>query len=67
MVVFLVIPPAMLGVSVMRGRAHETLSAHVGHPSPPEGGLVIEPSGCRGIVGSSRSEPLAPVISTVEK
>eukprot|EP00959_Pyramimonas_sp_CCMP1952_P400995 8402592-Pyramimonas_sp.AAC.1 len=29
-------------------------SAHAGHPSSPKGGPVIDPSGCRGIVGSSK-------------
>eukprot|EP00959_Pyramimonas_sp_CCMP1952_P313559 6563317-Pyramimonas_sp.AAC.1 len=36
-----------------------TLPVHAGHPNPPEGGRLIEPSGCRRKVGSSKSTPRA--------
>eukprot|EP00959_Pyramimonas_sp_CCMP1952_P058958 1231454-Pyramimonas_sp.AAC.1 len=41
-------------------------SDHAGQPSPPDGGLVIEPSGCRGRLGSSKSHPLALVANAVD-
>eukprot|EP00959_Pyramimonas_sp_CCMP1952_P025783 541548-Pyramimonas_sp.AAC.2 len=36
-----------LGFLSCEGERTLTLSAHAGHPSPPEGGPAIEPSGCR--------------------
>eukprot|EP00959_Pyramimonas_sp_CCMP1952_P372616 7803031-Pyramimonas_sp.AAC.1 len=44
-----------------------TLSAHAGHPRPPEGGPTIEPSGCRGRLGSPKSYPLTLVANTVDE
>eukprot|EP00959_Pyramimonas_sp_CCMP1952_P466165 9489531-Pyramimonas_sp.AAC.1 len=44
-----------------------TLSAQAGQPSPPDGGLAIESSGCRGRPGSSKSHPLALVTNTVDE
>eukprot|EP00959_Pyramimonas_sp_CCMP1952_P301783 6314321-Pyramimonas_sp.AAC.1 len=35
------------------------------HPNLPEGGLVIDPSGCRGIVKSSKPDPRALAAKTV--
>eukprot|EP00959_Pyramimonas_sp_CCMP1952_P018345 388318-Pyramimonas_sp.AAC.1 len=39
-----------LGFLSCEGERMFALSAHAGHPNHPEGGLVIDPSGCRGIV-----------------
>eukprot|EP00959_Pyramimonas_sp_CCMP1952_P339706 7114504-Pyramimonas_sp.AAC.1 len=64
--ILLIVPPAMFRVSVMMGACIFTFSAHARHPNPPEGGLVIDPSGNRGIVGSSKSNPLVLVTRTVE-
>eukprot|EP00959_Pyramimonas_sp_CCMP1952_P225300 4711734-Pyramimonas_sp.AAC.1 len=55
------------GFCHVRGERMLTLSAHARHPNTPEGGLVVDPSGCRGIVGLSKSCPFTLVTSTVEE
>eukprot|EP00959_Pyramimonas_sp_CCMP1952_P028914 606631-Pyramimonas_sp.AAC.1 len=42
-----------------------TLPAPAGQPSPPDGGLAIDPSGFRGRLGPSKSHPLASVTNAV--
>eukprot|EP00959_Pyramimonas_sp_CCMP1952_P268464 5613114-Pyramimonas_sp.AAC.1 len=48
----------MFGVSVVRwGECMSALPARAGHPRPPEGRLMLDPSGRRKIVGSPKSNP----------